>query len=839
MRPGAALEVGLGHMRIWMRSISGFVFAGCVLAGALAGGGTTSVNAAGRAQSAPPAAAQKALLDRYCVGCHNERTKSGDLSLANANLQALGGNAEVWERVIRKLRAGMMPPAGNPRPDEASYHGLITFLEGEIDRSAMARPNPGRTETLHRLNRAEYRNAVRDVLGLTVDVAHFLPADDASYGFDNMAGALKLNQSNLERYLAAAMEVSRLAVGGAPTAPASVTFPVPVDQPQYDQVEGLPFGTRGGTLIHYNFPRDGEYEITVSLTCTTEVDLECNGSLGWASQHELQILLDSALLKSFTLQPRAVNMGNPNEPTLEGITIKDERWRVRLPVKAGMHEVGATFVKGPAVEYVRSGYRKRFERPFRYYADTQLIAEPFVDKVVIAGPFDVGGTLGLTGETESRRTIFSCKPAAAAEEAPCARAILSKLARRAYRRPVNATDVTELMTFYRQGREDGSFDAGIEMAIRRMLVSTKFLFRMEADPAGAADGTNYRLSDLELASRLSFFLWSSVPDEALLADAVKGQLHTPAVLRRHVSRMLADSRSSALVENFFAQWLKLRHIEQLRPSEALFPDFDAELRAAFRRETELFVDHIIRADRSVLDLLSADYTFLNARLARHYGIQGVGGTDFRKVQYPDDRRRGLLGHGSVLALTSHAIRTSPVFRGKWVLENILATPPPPPPANVPPLQEEELGSRKVMTMREKMAVHRANPVCAACHSMIDPAGFALENFDPVGRWRDHDDAFKPLDTTGVLPDGTKFATLGEFRRALSARPDRFVANLTEKLLGYALGRGIEYYDQPAVRQMVSEASRTQYRFSSLVQAIVSSQPFQMRRVSTAELSASK
>ena len=811
------------------------VVAGAVLLGAGAWGAGVLQAAQARSVAAPAshtAAAQKALVDRYCVACHNTRTKAGGLVLDGADLASVPREAEMWERVIRKVRAGMMPPAGSPRPDAASHAGLAGFLESEIDRAAAARPNPGRTESLHRLNRAEYRNAVRDVLGVEIDVAQLLPADDASYGFDNMAGVLKLNQSNMERYLGAALRVSRAAVGGAPSAPGSTTFPVPVDFPQYERVEGLPYGTRGGTLIRYSFPRDGDYEVKVALTCTTEVDLECNGSLGFSEPHELQVLIDNEVVKAWILKAKAVNLGSPNEGTAEGEVDKDERWTVRLPVTAGLHDIGVTFVQGAHVEYVRSGYRKRFERPFRYYSDTQFVAVPFVDKVQIAGPFSAGGdgALGVTGDTPSRRRIFVCRPTASAQEGPCARRVLRQLARHAYRRPATDADVSELMAFYDQGRADGGFDDGIEMAIRRMLVGTKFLFRLEKDPVGGKPGTAYRIGDLELASRLSFFLWSSVPDETLLTAAVNGQLRNPVVLRRQVMRMLADVRSQALVDNFFSQWLKLRHVEQLRPAEALFPDFDSSLRPAPRTETERFVGYIVRNDRSVIEMLNADYTFLNDRLARHYGIPNVGGSEFRKVTYPDDRRRGLLGHGSILTLTSHAIRTSPVFRGKWVLENVLATPPPPPPANVPPLQEEELGSRKSMTMREKMAAHRSNPVCAACHSMIDPAGFALENFDPTGRWRDRDESFKALDTTGTLPDGTKFSGLRDFRQALVSRPDRFASNLTEKLLTYALGRGVEPFDQPAIRTIVRDAQKADFRFSSVVLGVVNSLPFQMRGI---------
>ena len=744
-------------------------------------------------------------------------------------------SAEVWERVIQKLRSKMMPPVGLPRPDAAAQEAFVTYLEHEIDRAAASDPNPGRTETLHRLNRAEYQNAVRDVLGFEIDVTDLLPPDDASYGFDNIAGVLKLNQSNLERYLTAAMRVSRGAVGSEPAVPASVTFPVAPDLPQYERIEGLPFGTRGGTLVPYYFPRDGEYEIEITLMCTTEVDLECNGALGFSRPHELQVLVDGALVESWVLPPKSVNLTYPNNDTVDGPVDKDQRWTVRLPVTAGHHHVGVTFVDGPDVEYVRTGYRRRFERPYRYYADTMFISVPFVDRVQIAGPFESGGHFGLAGNTPSRRTIFTCSTAADAE-APCARQILSELATRAYRRPATEKDVAELLAFYEQGSEEGGFEHGIETAIQRMLVSTNFLFRIEREPADARPGENYLVGDLALASRLSFFLWSSVPDADLLEAALDGSLQRPNALRRQVQRMLADPKADALVDNFFTQWLSLRHVDQLRPSESLFPNFDASLRSALRRETELFAEHIIREDRSVLELLTADYTFVNERLAKHYDIPNVQGIGFRRVEYPDDRRRGLLGHGSILTLTSHAIRTSPVLRGKWVLENVLATPPPPPPPNVPQLEEEEIGSRKTQTMREKMAAHRANPTCAACHSLIDPAGFALENFDPTGQWRDRDQRFAPLDTTGALPDGSTFSNLVEFREALMRDPERFVGSFTEKLLTYALGRGVEYYDQPAIRRIVVEAAADDYRFSSVVMGIVQSLPFKSRRAAGPEVS---
>ena len=786
----------------------------------------SELSSAGSSQQQSTTQSQRALLDRYCATCHNERTKTGGLALDTLDVGNVGENAEIWEEVVRKLRGGLMPPPGRPRPDGTAYEDFVSWLEESLDRAAAQHPNVGRTETLHRLNRAEYQNAVRDLFALEVDIAELLPADDASYGFDNMAGVLKLNQALMERYLSAAMKISRIAVGRAPTVPLGDTFGVPSDVSQYRQVEGLPFGTRGGTLTRYNFRQDGDYEITVELICTTELDTRCNGSIGFADAHELLVLVDGEVVKSFTLLPRQLDISYPDTVADDWFDA-EERWSVRLPIKAGLREVGVTFVARPAVEYVRPGYRKRFEKPYRYYADAMWIPFPFVDNVRISGPFASTGA----GDTLSRRAIFSCTPQKAVDELPCARSILSRLARLAYRRPVTEEDSEELLAFYRQGRteQDGTFESGIELAIRRLLVSSQFLYRVEREPENVAPASNYAISDLELASRLSFFLWSSIPDDELLTVASQGTLTNPQILAKQVQRMVADRRSHALVENFFGQWLKLRHVEMLRPSEQLYPDFDANLRQAFRSETELFLEHIIREDRSVLEMLTADYTFANERLARHYGIPHVRGVEFRHVRYPDDRRRGLLGHGSILTQTSHAIRTSPVFRGKWVLENLLGTPPPAPPANVPPFEEAEIGAKQVLSMRERMAAHRSNPVCASCHAMIDPAGFALENFNAVGKWRDVDKSFNPVDASGVLPDGTQFSNLAEFRQALLRHPERFVTNLTEKLLVYALGRGPEYYDQPTVRQIVREARGTNYRFSSVISGIVNSSAFQMRR----------
>jgi mono/diheme cytochrome c family protein len=763
------------------------------------------------------AASQAAIVNQYCVTCHSDRLRAGQLVLDGRDLADIGADGVVWEKVISKLRGGMMPPPRAPRPDASAYGALLAWLETGLDRAADSHPNPGRTETLHRLNRAEYGNAVRDLLGLEIDVTELLPPDDASYGFDNIAGVLKLNQSLMERYLSAAAKVTRAAIGDRTLEELSATYPVPREQSQYERVEGLPFGTRGGTLIRHSFPHDGTYEIKIELLCTTEIDLKCDAAGGFTQPFALELLLDGEWLHTFSLDATEARPGYLQE--------WDDVFKVRVPIQAGTRDVGVTFVKVSAVEYVRRGLRKRFERPYRYYPDQMQIAEPFIDTVRIVGPYDSAGL----GDTPSRRRIFSCWPESEAVDdvMACARSILAPLVRQAYRRPVTDAELVKLLRFFDDGAAAGGFEGGIELVLRRVLTSADFLFRVERDPAGA-DGP-YAVTDLELASRLSFFLWSSLPDEELIELAIRSALRNPKTLERQVRRMLVDDRAQALVENFFGQWLKLRHVDQLQPSEAMFPDFDASLQHAFKRETELFVEYIIRGDRSVIDLLDADYTFVNGRLARHYAIPNVQGASFRRVTYPDDRRRGLLGHGSILTLTSHAIRTSPVIRGKWILENVLGTPPPNPPANVPPLEEADQASKRVLSMRERMSTHRANPVCAACHAMIDPAGFALENFNAVGQWRDVDQTFTPIDTAGTLPDGTQFTTLVDFKAALMAQPERFVQNMTEKLLTYALGRGLEYYDQPAVRRIVREAGEMDYRFSTLVMGVVNSLPFRMRQ----------
>ena len=769
--------------------------------------------------------AARDTLDRYCVGCHNERLKDsyGGLALdaGAVDLANVGAHAGVLEQVVRRLRAGQMPPAGRRRPAAAVRATLATWLESELDRAAAAHPDPGRKEAFHRLNRAEYRNAVRDLLALDVDVASLLPADDASYGFDNIAGVLRISQSQLEQYLSAARKISRAALGGELPAPAVTEYRVAETRPQYDHIEGLPFGTRGGLLVRHHFPRDGTYEIAIDLLC--RIQGECDGSVGFADAHELEVAIDGERVTRFTLEPRT-----------EFRPHAERTWRVRLPVAGGPHEVSAAFLKLPSIREADSRVA-RFLKP--HYVTgvvgepSQMIYQPFVDRVTIAGPFEATGA----GDTPSRRTILTCRPARAADEPACAEQILSGLMRRAFRRPVTAADVATLMPVYRAGRETGGhfeaggFEAGLQAALRRLLVSPEFLFRVERDPAGIAPATNYRIGDLELASRLSFFLWSSIPDDELLDAAARRELSQPGAYQRQVRRMLADERASELVRNFAGQWLQLRNLDAVEMDWALFPNFDDGVRLGFRRETELFVESILRENRGVIELLTADYTFLNERLARHYGVPGVYGDRFRRVPVTDPNRRGLLGHGSVLTVTSRPNRTSPVLRGKWILMNVIGAPPSDPPADVPALEEDAVGNHsRADTVRERLARHRRNPACAGCHALIDPPGFALENFDAVGRWREVDDAFRPIDAAGTLPDGTAFASVVGFRNALAAYPERFAANVTEKLLTYALGRGLEPYDMPAVRRIVRGAA-PDYRLADLSAGIADSIPFRMRR----------
>ena len=779
--------------------------------------------AAGEQSGPDEATAAQALLDRYCVTCHNARLRTADLALDGAGLADVGGHADLWERVLRKLHGRVMPPVGRPRPGEAEYERLTSYLEAELDGAWNEAPNPGRTQTFHRLNRAEYGNAVRDLLALDIEVDDFLPADNASYGFDNIAGVLRMSQALMERYLAAARTISRMAVGSPPPAVDSTVYRIEEDMQQQHRVEELPFGTRGGLLVEHFFPQTADYDIRVDV----------GNDSGLRDVHRMEVTVDGEPVREFEVgRPPAETAVQQTTNTVVVQYATDGVYTVRTPIAGGPRSVGVTFHKQPTplVEQVR----EVFENPTISNNAGVGGRMPTVTTVTVAGPYGPAGS----GDTPSRQRIFVCRPATAAEEAPCARDILSRLVRRAYRGQVADGDVEVLLDFYNGSRAaGGSFDDGIELALRRLLVSPEFLYRIEADrtaeaTAAGSDHTPgaYARSDLELASRLSFFLWSSIPDDELLDLAGQGRLGEPAELERQVRRMLADPRSAALTENFAGQWLQLRNLETVvRPGDPYSRTFDESLRQGLLRETLLFIDGIMRDDRSLLEILTADYTFLNERVARHYGLMDVQGSHFRRVELPEDGpRRGLLGHGSVLTLTSHAIRTSPVNRGKWILDNILGTPPPDPPANVPALDDRKTQA-KVATLRERMSAHRANPACASCHNIIDPTGFALENFDAVGRWRVVDESFNTIDASGVLPDGTPFEGVTDMIAALVRRPERFVTTVTEKLLTYALGRGVEHYDMPAVRRIVSEAAEDDFRFQTIVVNIVNSYPFRYRR----------
>ena len=744
------------------------------------------------------------FVNQYCLGCHSTQAHAAGLDLQSADAANPAADSEVWEKVIRRLRARQMPPEGMPRPDESAYAAVVAKLSGSLDAAAKASPNPGRTDTFRRLNRTEYHNAVRDLLAVDVDVANLLPSDESSHGFDNITVG-NLSPMLLERYISAAEKISRLAVGRSGNSPDGHTYRLPPDLTQEHHVDGLPLGTRGGALVPYSFPLDAEYEIVVRLSRDRNEEIE-----GLREPHEVEILLDRERLGLFTITP-------PKDPSEHALV--DQHVRVRVPVKAGPHEVGVTFIKKPTelIETERQPYLARFN----FYRHPR--ATPALYSVSITGPYEPDGP----GDSPSRRRLFTCTPAGGGEEDACAKEILTTLTRRAYRRPVAEQDLARPMEFFRQARANGGFDAGIEMALSAVLVSPEFLFRVERDPKGIAAGTAYRLSDVELASRLSFFLWSSIPDDELLDAAMAGKLHEPDVLESQVRRMLADQRSETLVTNFASQWLYLRNLDGIRPDMRLFPDWDDNLRQSFRRETELFFESILREDRSVLDLLRADYTFLNERLAKHYGVPNIYGSRFRRVELgPEVMRGGLLRHGSVLTVTSYATRTSPVIRGKWILENILGVPPPPPPPNVPALEETKIAAD--LTVRERLAAHRENPVCYACHQLTDPVGFSLENYDAVGHWRTLDGGAE-IDASGGLPDGQEFDGVTGIEEAILARPEIFAGVVAEKLMTYGLGRGAEYYDAPAVRQVVREAEADNFRLSTLILGITKSVPFQMRR----------
>ena len=788
------------------------------------------------------ASSARALLDRYCVTCHNERTRTAGLTLDRdtMDLSRVGDGAATWEHVARRLRADAMPPAGRPRPDAATSRTFVSWLETQLDRAAMATPDPGRP-AIHRLNRAEYANAIRDLFDLEVDVHALLPADDEQHGFDNIADVLSVSPTLIERYLAAAQRISQRVVGDLGLRPVAHPYPIHAGLNQDGAVSvDLPFGSRGGVAIEHNFPVDGEYIIRISLRAQ-----EYGYVRGLGQAHQLDVRLDGARLNTFTVgreweQGQLPPMGYAGKfeqvfdshsfPEWEAYALNaDKGLEVRVSVTGGRHLVGISFDRRSALAEGllqlppdRSSYS--------YGQDEMQAGNPAVSGVQIIGPYNPSGA----SELPSRSKLFVCRPTGGTtEEARCATTILSALARRAYRRPVTAADVESLLPFYEDGRAEGSFDAGIQAAVERLLVDPEFLFRIETDPPAVPPGTSYPISDLELASRLSFFLWSSIPDDELLDIAARRQLRDPAVLDQQIRRMLADARSTALVENFAGQWLGLRKLRNAAPDTATYTAFDETLRDAMWQETQLFLEHELREDRPLVNMLRADYTFVNERLASHYGIPDVYGVHFRRVTYPDETRGGLLGHASILTITSYANRTSPVVRGTWLLENILGTPPSPPPPDVPSLPSARADAPR--SVRERLEQHRANAVCASCHNTIDPLGFALEEYDAIGRWRTTNgggtpfDTGIPIDASGTLLDGTTVNGLAGLRQLMLRRTDQFVATVTEKLLTYALGRTLEHHDMPVVRQISRQSAADDLTWSALVSAIVKSTPFLMRR----------
>ncbi len=733
------------------------------------------------------------------------------MDLAQLNLRNSAATPELSEQMIRKLQHRQMPPVGEPRPDDETYNRIVALLSSSLDGAAAEKPNPGRTDTFRRLNRTEYQNAVRDLLGVKIDATALLPNDEPSHGFDNVAVG-NLSPTLLDRYVTAAQKIARTAIGTPRKVPGGDTFRVRPDVTQEEHIEGLPLGTRGGIFIPYVFAQDGDYEIQVRLQRDRNEQVE-----GLRRPHEVEMLIDRERVALTTVKPPGA------DKNAESV---DAHLKFRVSMKAGPHDIGVTFPKDPSA--VLETERKPFESRFNMHRHPRTA--PAVFQVSITGPFDAKGA----GDTPSRRAIFgslvSARVTAAGDDETRARQVLTPLLRRAYRRPITDADLRKPLQFFREGSAEGAgFDAGIESALTAILVSPQFLIRVEADPAGLAAGTAYRVSDLELASRLSFFLWSSLPDDPLIDAAERGELRQPAVLEAHVRRMLTDERSRSLVTNFATQWLHLRGLESVTPDLRRFIDFDDNLRQSFREETELFFESILREDRPVTDLLGADYTFLNERLAKHYGIPHIYGSHFRRVSFagdPDRQRGGLLRHGSILAVTSYATRTSPVIRGHWILSNLVGAPPPPPPPNVPALDNNNVSAS--LPIRERLAAHRANPACASCHDIMDPVGFSLENFDAVGRWRVNED-HRPVDATGGLSDGSTFTGVAGLERALLQRPELFASTMSEKLLVFALGRGVETYDAPAIRQIVRRAQADKFRFSSLILGIVNSVPFQMRQ----------
>ena len=770
------------------------------------------------------------LMNRHCFECHGESEAKAGLNLEQVvgDVTAFVSNSETatWEKVIRRLRSRQMPPADVNRPEESEYKAALTALEQNLDSAAAKHPQPGRTDSIRRLNRTEYHNAIRDLLAMDVDVHAILPADESGHGFDNVTVS-DLPPMLLNRYITAAQQISRLAVGSSIRSPEGVNVRVPADRTQDSHVEGLPLGTRGGTVFDYQFPTTGEYEIQLRLTRDRDEHLE-----GLTGTHEIDVLIDRKPLHRFTVSPKK----GKTEAKEEGYEAEDSsvesHLKNRFQMTAGPHTVGVTFPqKSASLSEIK---RQPFDVSFNRHRHPRRV--PAIYEVSIVGPLastESNATLveatSVPNDTPSQRQIFVSKPTKPNEANTCAEKILRRLVRLAYRRPATDSDLVVPMRFFEQNLASSGFEAGIESALSSILVNPYFLFRSESQPSESLKGSVYPISDIELASRLSFFLWSSIPDDELLSLAEDKQLHEPEVLRQQVSRMLGDARAESLVTNFAAQWLYLRNLDSFRPDMRLYPDFDDNLRIALRTETELLFHYVLREDRSVLELISTDTTFLNERLAKHYGISGVIGSQFRPVKLsdPSSHRGGLLRHGSILAVTSYATRTSPTVRGNWILANILGTPPPPPPPNVPSLKDRAAAQN--LPIRERLAEHRSNAACASCHNLMDPVGFSLENFDAVGRWRFLEDGHR-IDSSGGLPDGTPITSFVELEASILKRPEMFVGTLTEKLMTFALGRGVEAFDGPAVRQIIRGAAEQDYRFSSLITGIVSSVPFQKRVV---------
>jgi hypothetical protein len=757
------------------------------------------------AQPAPAVSPQKAIINQYCSACHNPKVGSGGLVLTTLNPDNVTEHPEIWEKVVRKLRSGMMPPSGMRRPAPAALETFITTLETDLDHTAkVSLPPPG----LHRLNRTEYSNVIRDLLGMDIDATKFLPPDDSTRGFDNIAGALQVSPALLEGYTTAASKISRLALGDV-TAPIETTYRVSEDTSQDYQIEGLPFGTRGGMMVKHLFPADGQYSI--KITPISKGNMGNTNPFGEIKGEKLELLLDGERLKLFDWDTERAR--------------PDGTFNLKFAAKAGPHVVGVTFI---ATNYAPGNdLNKHFMRETIETGGLPGYAFfPHVGKITLNGPYDAKGA----NDTPAREKLFVCHPANASQETACAKQIVNTLARRAYRRPVTPQDTEDLLSFYQKGRNAGTFDTGIEMALRRVLADPDFVFRKEPEPANLKPGQRYRLNDMELASRLSFFLWSSIPDDELLNVAAQGKLKDPAVLEAQVHRMLADARSQQLVTNFAGQWLSLRALQTQVPATSVYPDFDDNLRQAMRKETEMFVNSVVQEDRSIVDLLNGNYTFVNERLAKHYGIPNVYGSNFRRIELgPEfDMRRGLLGKGSFLTISSATNRNAPVIRGKTVMQMFLGVEPPSPPPNVPdlPAQASTLRGGVKPTMRQQMEMHRANEPCASCHKIMDPIGLSLENFDAIGQWRTTDDG-SPINASGTLVDGTKLNGVTELRGALVKYTPQFARVLTEKLMIYGLGRGTEYFDMPLVRSIVHNAERNNYKFSSFVLGVVKSDAFQM------------